>query len=45
MDKKTYQQFIALKEKVINGSANFKERNIFNIITKKKSKKNHFILT
>jgi len=38
MEKKMYEEFKQLKTKIKNGTANFKERNIWNIIKKQKKK-------
>lgn len=38
MEKQKYERIKALKEKAESGKATFKERNIYNIIQKRKAK-------
>jgi len=42
MDKQSYEKLKELRNKVAKGTATFKERNILNILNKKKAKKHLF---
>ena len=45
MEKNLYENLKALEAKIKSGEANFKERNVHNIIQKRKKKKLEFFLT
>ena len=45
MEMKMYEAYKSLKLKIENGAANFKERNIWNIIKKKQAKNKAYYVT